>query len=100
MGNSKDSEREENKEQDLAKFQQKLTELSLVSDVPLEIIVTLGNAEITILDILQLQKGSVIELDKLAGEPLDITLKSRPVAKGEVVVINDKYGVRMTDIIG
>lgn len=80
--------------------QLKVTELSFLSDVPLDIVVTMGETSLTIKDLLQLQVGSVIELDKLAGEPLDITLKNRPIAKGEVVVINEKYGIRMTDING
>lgn len=79
---------------------QKVSELSFIDDVPLQIIIRLGETTLTIQDLLQLQVGSVIELDKLAGEPLDITLKGRPIAKGEVVVINENFGIRMTDIVG
>ncbi|MCK5884652.1 MAG: flagellar motor switch protein FliN [Bacteriovoracaceae bacterium] len=89
-----------NSAEEIEKVQQKVNELSLITDVPLEMIVTLGGADMMLQELLLLQVGSVIELDKLAGEPLDISVKQRPVAKGEVVVINEKFGVRMTDIIG
>lgn len=76
-----------------------LQELEVLNDVPLPVHVQLGEAELKIRDLLQLQPSSVIELEKLAGEPLDFFLTKNMVAKGEVVVVNEKYGIRLTDII-
>lgn len=76
-----------------------LEELEYLSDVPLPVKVQLGEAELRIRDLLTLQTNSVIELEKLAGEPLDFFLNHNMVAKGEVVVVNEKYGIRLTDII-
>ncbi|ABC81138.1 flagellar motor switch FliN [Anaeromyxobacter dehalogenans 2CP-C] len=73
--------------------------LDLLLDVPLEVNVELGRTRMTIQDLLQLAPGSVIELDKVAGEPLDILVNGRLVARGEAVVVNDKFGVRITDIV-
>lgn len=73
--------------------------LDFILDIPLEISVELGRARIPINDLLQLGQGSVIELTKLAGEPLDILVNQKLVARGEVVVVNEKFGVRLTDII-
>jgi flagellar motor switch protein FliN/FliY len=71
----------------------------LLMDVPLEVTVELGRSRMSIQDLLALGPGSVIELDKLAGEPLDILINDRLVAKGEAVVVNDKFGIRITDIV-
>jgi flagellar motor switch protein FliN/FliY len=73
--------------------------LDFILDIPLEVSVELGRTKIPISDLLQLGQGSVIELAKLTGEPLDILVNQKLVARGEVVVINDKFGVRLTDII-
>ena len=73
--------------------------LDLLLDVPLDIAVELGRARMSIQDLLALGPGSVIELDKIAGEPLDILVNDRLVARGEAVVVNDKFGVRITDIV-
>jgi flagellar motor switch protein FliN len=73
--------------------------LDLLLDVPLDVSVELGRARMSIQDLLALAPGSVIELDKLAGEPLDILVNDRLVARGEAVVVNDKFGIRITDII-
>jgi len=73
--------------------------LDFVLDIPLEVSVELGRAKILISDLLQLGQGSVIELTKLAGESLEILVNQKLVARGEVVVINEKFGVRLTDII-
>jgi flagellar motor switch protein FliN/FliY len=73
--------------------------LDFILDLPLEISVELGRAKILISDLLQLGQGSVIELTKLAGEPLEILINQKLIARGEVVVINEKFGVRLTDII-
>ena len=67
--------------------------------MPLDASVELGRARMSIQDLLGLSPGSVIELDKVAGEPLDILVNDRLVARGEAVVVNDKFGVRITDIV-
>lgn len=73
--------------------------ISLIMDVPLQVTVELGRTEKMIKDILEFSPGSIIELDKLAGEPVDILVNGKPIAKGEVVVIDESFGVRITDII-
>ncbi len=73
--------------------------LGFVLDIPLEVSVELGRAKMLISDLLQLGQGSIIELTKLAGEPLEIFVNQKLIARGEVVVINEKFGIRMTDII-
>ena len=73
--------------------------LDMLLDVPLDLSVELGRSRMTIQDLLGLGPGSVIELDKIAGEPLDILVNDRLVARGEAVVVNDKFGVRITDIV-
>lgn len=73
--------------------------LDFILDIPLEISVELGRARILISELLQLGQGSVVELSKLAGEPLEILVNQKLVARGEVVVVNEKFGVRLTDII-
>jgi flagellar motor switch protein FliN/FliY len=73
--------------------------LDLLLDVPLDVSVELGRSRLSIQDLLGLGPGSVIELDKVAGEPLDILVNDRLVARGEAVVVNDKFGVRITDIV-
>lgn len=74
-------------------------ELDFLLDIPLEVSVELGNTSMLINDLLQLGQGSVIELNKLAGEPLEILVNHTLIARGEAVVINEKFGVRITDII-
>ncbi len=73
--------------------------LDFILDIPLEVTVVLGKAKMLINDLLQLGQGSVIELTKLAGEPLEILVNNKLVARGEPVVVNEKFGVRLTDII-
>jgi flagellar motor switch protein FliN/FliY len=68
-------------------------------DVPLDLSVELGRARMSIQDLLNMSPGSVIELDKIAGEPFDFMVNGRLVARGEAVVVNDKFGVRITDIV-
>lgn len=75
------------------------TDLDFILDIPLELSVELGKTKMLINDLLQLGQGSVIELNKLAGEPLEIYINRKLVARGEVVVVNEKFGVRLTDII-
>ena len=73
--------------------------LDFILDVTLNVTVEVGRSRMTIQDLLQLGQGSVIELSKLAGEPLDIYVNGKPVARGEAVIVNEKFGVRLTDII-
>jgi flagellar motor switch protein FliN/FliY len=75
------------------------TNLSLLLDIPLKVTVELGRTQKQIKDILELSQGSIIELDKLAGEPVDILVNNKLIAKGEVVVIDENFGVRVTDIV-
>ena len=72
--------------------------IGLILDVPLQITVELGRTRMSIKDILELTTGSIIELEKLAGEPVDIHVNGKFLAKGEVVVIDENFGVRITDI--
>jgi flagellar motor switch protein FliN/FliY len=74
-------------------------DMGFLLDIPLELTVQLGKTKMLIKDLLQLGKGSVVELDKLAGEPMEILVNNKLVARGEVVVANEKLGVRLTDII-
>ena len=71
----------------------------LLLDVPLEVTVEIGRARLAIRDLLQLGAGSVVELAKPAGEPLDVLINGKPIARGEAVMVNDRFGVRLTDII-
>lgn len=73
--------------------------LDLILDVYLNVSVEVGRCKMSIQDLLQLGQGSVIELTKLAGEPLDVYINDRHVARGEAVIVNEKFGVRITDII-
>jgi len=77
----------------------KIQNLDFILDIPLKVTVELGRTNVIIKDLLQLGQGSVLELDKLAGEPLEILVNGKLVAKGEVVVVNEKFGIRLTDII-
>jgi len=73
--------------------------LNMLLDIPLQVTVELGRTKRTVKDILELGSGSIIELDKLAGEPVDILLNSQLIAQGEVVVIDENFGVRITEIV-
>ena len=73
--------------------------LDLILDIPLTVSVELGRSKMLINDLLQLGQGSVIELTKLVGEPLEVLVNQKLVARGEVVVVNEKFGVRLTDIV-
>ena len=74
-------------------------ELDFILDIPLDVSAELGRTRLLINELLQLGQGSVVELNKLAGEPLDVFVNGKLVARGEAVVINEKFGVRLTDII-
>jgi len=74
-------------------------DIHMVLDIPVQLTVELGRTRIPIKHILQLAQGSVIELDALAGEPMDVLVNGYLIAQGEVVVVNDKFGIRLTDIV-
>lgn len=75
------------------------TDIDMIMDIPVQLSVELGRTRLTLKNILQLGQGSVVELDGLAGEPLDIFVNGYLIAQGEVVVVEDKYGIRITDIV-
>ena len=73
--------------------------LDAILDIPVTITMEVGRSQISIRNLLQLNQGSVVELDRVAGEPLDVLVNGTLIAQGEVVVVNDKFGIRLTDII-
>ena len=74
-------------------------DIDLIMDIPVQLTVQLGRTKIAIKNLLQLAQGSVVELEGLAGEPMDVLVNGYLIAQGEVVVVNDKFGIRLTDII-
>lgn len=76
-----------------------LSDFGMILDIPVNLTVELGRTRISIRDLLQLAHGSVVELEGLAGEPMDVLVNGTLIAQGEVVVVNDKFGIRLTDII-
>ena len=74
-------------------------DLEVVLDIPVKIAMEVGSTQITIRNLLQLNQGSVIELERLSGEPLDVLVNGTLIAHGEVVVVNEKFGIRVTDVI-
>ena len=79
--------------------ERKSRSVEFLLDVPLQVTVELGRTRMRIADLLRLAKGSIVELDKLAGEPLDVRVNGQLVARGEAVVVNDKFGVRLSDVL-
>jgi len=75
------------------------SDLDLIMDIPVVLSMELGNTDIAIRNLMQLTQGSVVELDRFAGEPLDVLVNGTLIAHGEVVVVNDKYGIRLTDVV-
>jgi flagellar motor switch protein FliN/FliY len=73
--------------------------IDMILDIPVQLTVELGRTKIPIRNLLQLAQGSVLELDRLAGEPMDVLVNGCLIAQGEVVVVNDKFGIRLTDVI-
>jgi len=73
--------------------------LEAILDVPVTISMEIGRTQIPIRNLMQLNQGSVVELDRLAGEPMDVLVNGTLIAQGEVVVVNDKFGIRLTDVI-
>lgn len=88
-----------NLDQSQANISQNGVNLNLLMDIPLQVTVELGRTKRFIREILELGPGSILELDKLAGEPVDIFVNNKLIAKGEVVVIDENFGVRVTEII-
>lgn len=74
-------------------------DINFILDVPLELTVVIGSTKILVQELLQLGQGSVIALDKLAGEPMEVYVNHKLIGRGEVVVVNEKFGIRLTDII-
>ncbi|MAT83829.1 MAG: flagellar motor switch protein FliN [Gammaproteobacteria bacterium] len=73
--------------------------LEVVMDIPVRLSMEVGSASVSIRRLLQLNRGSVVELDRLAGEPLDVLVNGKLIAHGEVVVVNDKFGIRLHDVV-
>jgi len=73
--------------------------LDFIMDIPLHVTVELGRTKLLVRDILQLNQGAVVELSKMAGEPLDVFVNSKLVARGEAVVVNEKFAIRLVDIV-
>ncbi|WP_308388887.1 flagellar motor switch protein FliN [Acidithiobacillus sp. AMEEHan] len=78
---------------------EKVANLDMILDIPVTLSVELGHTKIQIRNLLQLAQGSVVELERLAGEPMDVLVNGYLIAQGEVVLVNDKFGIRLTDII-
>jgi len=76
-----------------------VADLDAILDIPVTLSVEIGKTRLTIRNLLQLNQGSVVELDRLAGEPLDVLINGTLVAHGEVVVVNEKFGIRLTDVV-
>lgn len=71
----------------------------LLLDIPLEVSVEIGRTRMALRELLQLAPGAIVELTKVAGEPLDVLVNGKPIARGEAVMVNDKFGIRLTDVI-
>ncbi|HKK90566.1 MAG TPA: flagellar motor switch protein FliN [Desulfobacteraceae bacterium] len=101
MDETTENENSENREEPQEEAMEGDTahELDFILDIPLELSVELGKTRMLINDLLQLGQGSIVELNKLAGEPLEVYINHKLIARGEVVVVNEKFGVRLTDII-
>jgi len=95
---NQDSQTQENGEEPQDHEQGEM-DLDFILDIPLELSVELGKTKMLVNDLLQLGQGSIIELNKLAGESLEVYINHKLIAKGEVVVVNEKFGVRLTDVI-
>ena len=94
-----DNTEETASEEDELEAQEGANQLDFILDIPLELSVELGRTKMLVNNLLQLGQGSIVELNKLAGEPLEVYINRKLIARGEVVVVNEKFGVRLTDII-
>ena len=86
-------------EMDKDEFEKPSIDLELLNNIPVSISVEVGRASLKIKDLMRLSQGAVIELERLAGEPLDLLVNNTLVAQGEVVLVNDRYGVRLTSVV-
>lgn len=84
---------------DGADLELEMQKLNFILDIPLQLTVELGRTNLLVKEVLKLNQGSVVELSKLAGDPLDIYVNSKLIARGEAVVVNEKFGVRLVDIV-
>lgn len=96
-GDAKAVELEELQDEKVSELDKR--KLDAILDIPVTISMEVGRAKISIRNLLQLNQGSVVELDRIAGEPLDVLVNGTLIAHGEVVVVNDKFGIRLTDVI-
>ncbi len=99
MENETVSEMEDTSPPDVSLDMHKERGLEFLYDVPLQISVEVGRSKILLKDLLKMGEGYIIELDKLAGDPLDLYVNSRLIAKGEAVMVGDKFGIRLTDVV-
>jgi flagellar motor switch protein FliN/FliY len=93
------AELEELEEESTSLSSEEKRRLDTILDIPVTISMEVGRSQISIRNLLQLNQGSVVELDRVAGEPLDVLVNGTLIAHGEVVVVNDKFGIRLTDVI-
>jgi flagellar motor switch protein FliN/FliY len=96
---SETEHKENNAGEEAADVAAESRDLDFILDIPLDLTVELGRTKMLVNDLLQLGQGSIVELNKIAGEPLEIFINRKLVARGEVVVVNEKFGVRLTDIV-
>lgn len=99
MGQATAQEEPRASEQKNEKKEYPMKDFEFLLDIPLELTVQLGKTRLLIKDLLQLSQGAVVELEKLAEEPMEILINNRLVAKGEVVIVNEKFGIRITEIM-
>jgi len=85
--------------EDLKPVQTETKDINFILDIPLEVTVVIGRTKILVQELLQLGQGSVVALEKLAGEPMEVFVNDRLIGRGEVVVVNERFGIRLTDII-
>lgn len=85
--------------QEQAKVEAVTKDINFILDIPLEVTVVIGRTKILVQELLQLGQGSVVALEKLAGEPMEVFVNDRLIGRGEVVVVNERFGIRLTDII-
>lgn len=98
-GTPKNAELEEFEPTQEPPLDEEKTKLDTIMDIPVTITMEVGRSQISIRNLLQLNQGSVVELERVAGEPLDVLVNGTLIAHGEVVVVNDKFGIRLTDVI-
>lgn len=99
MAQSKEAVLEQSKQTDALAQDAESEKMELILDIPVSVTVEIGRTKMTIRNLLQLNQGGIVALDRLAGDPLDVLVNGTLVAHGEVVVVNDKFGVRLTDIV-